>query len=309
MSYYLTNAEIIFNSISSMCTAFILLIIPSTTIISLNRKPSLVGIYITLALWCIIIPCIMLATKATNGSISGENTFVTLKLISVIVFLLASQFFISVKYSKGSEKWNLVRTVVLLSLFAFNILEACYTQFKNYRLENRDPVDLVNVFIGIGLVLILLLNFIRGSRVLVSSGENNKLTLVSNLGIWFIICYTLWNLLFRIQLIQNTSTVIFFAVSLLLPLILHFNGNGDWLQTRGFTLLFLMIVTFGITPGDGRIFPKYNKDGYEQVIDDENIFTKLQKQEWFKYTLLILGFISMIFAFTETYLKNKRIKE
>lgn len=257
----------------------------------------------TLIVWCVILPLTMIATGSTNLSISGETGFVVLKLVSVVVIMLVFQAFIAAKYYK-LEIRTLWWSRVIVLMFAANIAEAIYTQTKNYYepgAEAKHIVDILNPIIGVLLLLVLVGNYRKKEVGVKVDKQRNSIQLDAKLGTWFIIAYTIWNMLFRSRLISNTSSLIFATLSLGLPLICHFTGTGDWLQIRGVGLLALMIFTFGITPAikHFNLLPLYNKEGYDEDVDEDNIISRVQDTEAYRYGMLVAGIATTALAFRE----------
>lgn len=253
--------------------------------------------------WCILLPIIMIATDATMLSISGETAFVVLKLLSVVAIMLVFQAFIAAKYHKKTIRSSLWSKAIVL-MFAANIGEAIYTETKNYfepGVEERHIVDILNPMIGVLLLIILAANFWDKQVDVAIDKPNKSIRLDAKLGTWFIIAYTVWNMLFRSRLISNTSSLIFATLSLGLPLVAHFTGSGDWLQMRGVGLLSLMIFTFGITPVMYRfnLLPLYNKEGYDEDVDEDNIISKAQDTEGYRWGMIVAGFLATGMAFRE----------
>lgn len=230
----------------------------------------------TLSLWNILLPTIMLTTNSLQDvSLSGEDSFVVVKFLSVALFNLVMDLYPrKIKYQRlGSN--------ILSLMFGINILEATITQAMNISKSRSildNTIDLSNSLIGLRLI-----KYVYNNNNI--EFETNRI--YSNYSNRFIICYTLWNLLFRIQLIQNSSTLIFLLVSLVTPLYYSLTKKGDWLQIRGYTLLFLMIITFGLTH-DFKLLPMYNKKGYNPEWDNSLFITWIQKQ-WATKLILLLG--------------------
>ncbi len=248
-------------------------------------------------IWAFVFPLIMIFSDAYSGTLTGEAFFVIIKIISVAVGVLTMQSFISYFHVKGHVS-VFALTWVMNMIVVANISEAVMTQFKNY-LEPEDPtqdpniVDLINAGIGAGLNCVLLWQSVAGPGMrVIKSGENN-IRLASDYRPWFIISYTAWNMLFRSRLIENTSWLVFFTVSLLLPLIEHFNGEGDWLQIRGIGLLAYLVYGLGLTPGEGRLFPVYNTDGYYKAGDDASFISAFQRNDVYRWGLIVVGGITL----------------
>lgn len=294
----------IYISIASACLAWILFIKPLTTI---GPKKSLYYMFSGILVWCIIFPIIMIASKSAYNSISDEDTFVIVKILSLVVAIIIIQGFIAGSYY--GYKNNKLMTIVINIILMLNIAEACYTQLYNYINYDNDHelYNIINPIIGICLIPILIVNIIKGSGMSVVK-HNMSINLYSDIKPWFIIAYSLWNTLFRIHLLPNTSTIIFFIVSIVMPIIIDFTKLGDWLQVRAITLLFIMIITFGLTPNEGNFIPIYNIQGYIKDIDDNNIFSEIQRNNIFKYIILILACISLIMSMRESWIQQSFIR-
>jgi glucose-6-phosphate-specific signal transduction histidine kinase len=146
-----------------------------------------------------------------------------------------------------SKNYKSIASAVLILFFVVNIAEACSA--------TKDPMILAS---GIILCISAIINY----RQVVITTQ----TIDSKLSWMFIIAYTFWNFGFRIQLSENTSIIPFTIVSLILPVIAKIYGY-DWLQIRSITLLFVMIITFGINSGN--ILPMYNKNVEQLIIADK----------------------------------------
>ncbi len=282
----------IFISIAAACFAYLFLIYPSTKILNGNKYSLIVG---TILIYSIIIPIIMLYNGSIETNISGQNLFVSLKFISVAVFVIIMTLFL-IKNTNGNLDYYM--SIILTGILCINILEAVVEQFytsinndQNIPIENN--INVAGSVIGIILIIVLLYKHNKMSV----SRDNSQLKLVSNISIMFAVAYTFWNLLFRIQLIPNTSVFIFFIVSLLLPLFCMITNTGDWLQIRALTLLLVMILTFGIGKNNYSIMPMYNKQGYNQELDDNDPISIFIKNENFKIFLIVMAFITSILSF------------
>jgi hypothetical protein len=257
--------------------------------------------YFTMFIWCILFPTIILITKTYDDSITeqstGESIFVLLKFVSVLIALFAIQGFII--YNNSYKKLNFnTMTIVLSLILIVNIGEACYTQFKLW-VDDKKPnkiIDLINPIIGLLLNVIVIIKIFNKKPMKISTTKDS-IQLSSGFDIWFIIAYTAWNLLFRSRLGESTVIIIFTLTTLVLPLITHLTNTGDWLQVRTIGLLAYLIIILGITEGQGRLFPIYNTQGYDKHTDEQSIITKIQKEEWYSYSLLILGATTLVPSF------------
>ena len=297
----------IYFSLASACFAWLLFVKPLTTV---GPGKNLYFMLAALIGWCFIVPLVMIFSDSVNNSISGEDSFVIVKLLSLVVAIIVIQGFIAkFYYTKTTFGGNFkIMTIVINVILMVNIAEACYTQFKNYttNTDQKTVYNIINPIIGIGLIVSLIINVVKGPGMrVVTSGSN--INLFSDLKPWFILAYSFWNVLFRVHLLPNTSTVLFLVVSIILPIVADFAKWGDWLQVRAITLLFIMVVTFGLTNGEGSIVPIYNSEGYNKVIDDENTFSKIQRNDAFKYTLLVLGGLSLVMSFKESWSQKKTL--
>lgn len=242
---------------------------------------SIESMFGTLSVWSVIIPTIMLATKALDANILDSDKFAIIKFVSVDITLLTIQSFIAYNFYFDIVPYD-VLNYTLNSLFAVNIAEACVTQAMK---KDDIFINRLNTILGVGLI----------AYVIYSSIENGmdiyNLRLVSGYNSYFVVSYTLWNTLFKIQMGKHSTFPMFFMVSLGLPLIAHFSDLGDWLQFRAVGLLSYIIYTLGITPLYGRIFPFYNKDNYME----DTVLSKFQN--YIRYPLLVSGYITLIVSF------------
>ena len=237
--------------------------------------------------WLFLLPLIFVVNKAHENVTSGESTFTLVKLISVIVTMAAFLFF----WKRGPGR---VGTWVIALLFAVNILEAVVWQSNHYT-EERNVVDIANALFGVLLVL-LLIPMYRNKSI-----ESGKDGLDTKFGIWYILAYTTWNLLFRSRLIESSSTLIFFTVTLLMPLLAHVFNHGDWLVVRGAGLLSLVLLTFGLGSGELNILPMYNKQAFDPEADKQSVLSEVQQSDFYRYGLLGLTGVFMIAATRECF--------
>ena len=250
---------------------------------------------ITLLVWCVILPLMAILSGALERSVSGEGEFVWVKLVSVIVVMLAIQYFIVRYYynpMKLNRRWM---TIILVGLFALNIVEAVYTQTKNYfepQATDKSVIDLANAVVGVGLLLCLWLYYRKRSMDI---GESrNQVWLKSKLETWFLVSYSLWNVLFRSRLVENTSWLMFLTVSIILPLVAHATRSADWLQVRGCGLIVVLLFSFGITKGDGTVLSSYNTETYNKTEDRNSIITRMQQSDSYRWGLLGLAFATLM---------------
>lgn len=292
-----TDTNHFYITVASICTIWMLMCYPLIYKISNTWTPSSLAFLV----WVIGIPLTMFITKSYKASLNDdEELFVIAKILSVVMFIVVLHVIFMVNMNLktfGLKKINnKIVNVVLYLILAANILEAVITQLSNYS-EGKNPFDLANGILGILLIVWLPFDaYIKKSGMnILTNGSSQQL--MCNFNLLYILAYTLWNLLFRSELFKNSSVLLFFGVSLLLPIISHLTGYGDWLQVRAYTLLALMILTWGIGPGEYRIFPQYNDDGYDPEDDQNSIWTSTLNQDWYKYTTVSVGFICMFLAF------------
>jgi hypothetical protein len=287
----MTSSTNIFVAIAAACFAYMCLIIPATT--KMSKYPHLL-IYATILLYCGIFPIMTIYSGSVNTTISGDNGFITLKLLSVIFFILILLYF-SVHTSSQSitfKGYN-VMSIVLSSLLIINIFEAVVDQGSRSNMSNYEgKLNIVNTVTG----LLLIISLIRMNPAMSIKSTSTNLSLVSSLTTKFIIAYTLWNLLFRIDLVENSSILIFTSVSLVVPLMCHLLHKGDWLQTRALTLLLVMLLTFGVGYGQYSIFPAYNKLGYDKSADMSDLPTQMFSDDIFKGLVASSAFIITLYS-------------
>jgi Family of unknown function (DUF5692) len=276
----------VFITLASMCFAY-LVIKQSMSL----RKYLFTKFDSTLAvfvIFCLVVPIAMLCTKSFDYALSDESTFLVVKMLSLIVFVAVMNYYMA----RG--KIGRFGSCLILLLIVVNIGEACVTQLRNKpefdSISEVPEANIVNAVSGILMIVGLFVMMLKArSKVSVSSGQ---VSLVNNIPIFFIVAYTAWNLLFRIQLIENESTLLFFGVSLLLPIIMAATGTGDWVYTRVYSLLIVMIITFGFGPVP--IIPDYTKVGYSE--NPQSLIVRLQKSKATKILLLVVSFIfSLLF--------------
>ncbi len=286
----MTSASHLYIALASSCFAYLLLILPATT--KLNKYPYLL-IYCTFFIYCVIFPIVTIYSGAINTSISGSNTFILIKFLSVIAFLLIFLYFAVHSYAQHLVfKGYHVMSVVFVLLLSANIFEAVVDQGTESNLDTYDgKINTTGTVIGLLLIASLFYSFPK-----MSIKSTDKLQLVSNISLKFIIAYTLWNLLFRIQLVENSSILLFACVSLIVPIICHVTKTGDWLETRGLTLLLVMLLTMGIGTGQANIFPGYNTSGY-RISENKDIATQIFSNDVVKGILTSIAFVSVLYSF------------
>jgi len=324
----ITTSTHIFLAVAATCFAWIFFCIPAMKLVS----GSTWLILITLLIYCIIIPVMMISNGSIFSNLSGEQDFMLAKFLSVIAGIIIINGCLLYKYtdfptpflkmlptwisnkltlpswvSKKLPSFEIFMSFMITLLLIVNIGEAGYVSFRAH-VEKKQEQDQVtefqemNVILGaaaVGLIIALLPNLF-GGKLMNYSTENGFLKLDSKYGIIFIIAYTIWNLAFRIQLIENTSVLLFFVVSLVLPFAAHILKVGDWMQIRAYTLLFLMIINMGLSYGEGSLFPGYNKTGYTNK-DRDDILTKPMRNREFKIALAVLSILLTVFSLGESY--------
>lgn len=330
----LTTASHIFLAIASACFAWILFCIPAMKL--MNSKWSLWLIMFTLLVYCIIIPAVMISNESIFTNLSGEKEFMLAKFISVIggIFIISGCLlynysgvklatklkdgcsWIAKKIPRFEQTLNNIgaslekisfekaMTFLISVLMIVNIGEAGYVSFNAVK-ENKPEVDNITEFqpmnlslgiMSVILILVLLINIFKSENLMNASYKDGFLKLSSNFGWLFILAYTFWNLAFRVQLVENTSVLLFFTVSLLLPIVTHFLKIGDWMQIRAYTLLFLMIINMGLAYGEGSLFPSYNQTGYEKHKDLDDVLTKPLRTKELKIFLVVISVVLTLLA-------------
>jgi hypothetical protein len=244
----------------------------------------LAGSVITLFFWAGVVPLIMTSSGAIKRTISGNDDFIVIKLWSVAIALVICQFLVYRALITGRTSGI---TTIMILLLVLNMLEAVVTQYLNYQNTN-NIIDLINPIIGLVLIAGVIKEY-RHKRMYATG-----LDLHSGLSWTFIWGYSFWNLLFRSRLLANTSSFLFLMPSIVLPIATHYFGIGDWFQVRLVGLLMVLVFQLGITPGDGTIFSSYNTQGYNKTIDDANLISQVQKEDWYEQGLLALGAISSV---------------
>ena len=282
-------------SISTSCISWLLFYKPITTIIPEKQGIHKVAYsWLTSGVWAIVLPSILIATDATNNSVTGEDDFINVKLVSVALGVLLISGFTS--YSLIYDKnINNVVSIVLGLVLIVNILEATYTQIQNGIQDTNKKEKVVNIIngsIGAGLCLVLSYMMYKNRNDLITI-PNGTLRINSNFGWYYILAYSFWNVLFRTQLVQNSAVLMFTVTSILLPMFTHYFGVGDWLQMRAYTLLATLIFIYGLTPDD-RFLSRYIKDGYDPEEEKDLWIVKLQRSYYYKFSFLSLGMVFLI---------------
>lgn len=277
-------------------------------LITIGPGKSLNYVIFTTMVLCILIPAIILISETYRDSITGEITdsdfFVLIKFISIALTTLVIQCFVIYYFFYPKKLSFNFLTIVMTMLFLANIGEACYTQYKLW-VDDVKPnkiIDLLNVVVGILLFVAVIIKYFRQKSITIHRNKQ-YIGLKSNFDIWWILAYTVWNLLFRSRLGESTIMVFFLFVSLIVPLGAHITNTGDWVQVRLICLLVYLIMILGFTEGQGRIFPVYNIQGYDKIEDEKSIITKIQKEDWYTYSLVIPG---LIFSTISVYTVSKK---
>lgn len=291
----------IFISLAAACFAWVFMLQPL-----MSKSKIAAGIFGII--WFLVLPIIILASESLLDSIlSRDNAiFAYLKFISVwVTLLVVFGFIIYYNIYGDSRKIHIIRTIVISGLFLINILEASFDQIINRRIDDKmnESVDMANGILGIMLSIILVVSVFYSNGIGVVSTKNTTF-LNFELGTWFILAYSFWNILFRSYIIQNTGTLYFTIVSLFLPLLLHFMNIGNWFENRALTLFFYAITIIGITKSDGRLLPLYNEQGYIEEADSGSPLSSIQGEDWYKVLLLVLTSVCIIGACIEIYMKN-----
>ena len=273
-----------FVSIATACFAYLMVLKPLTTI---GPGKTLFFSALTVLLWFIILPLVLFINGSADNGFGGE--FASIKLISAAVALIVLQALISLRYLKNIISDSTLSIVIGL-LLAINILEAVYTQFKSYQ-DEKKTTDLLNAGLGLAITLGLFFTLKKEKMQIERKGRN--LTLQSNIGWWWIAAYSFWNMAFRSHYAENTAWLIFFVVSIVMPVLVQATGSGDWLQSRTVSLVVLLIVSLGLGPGDWNIFSDYDKSGIP-VTDTKSPISELQNSEVYIYGCTGIGILTFL---------------
>lgn len=307
----ITTSTHIYVSIAAACFAWILLCVPATTLLK-NKGYSAALICFTLFIYCIVFPSIVISNETYKSAIYGEEIFRLAKLLSVVIAVLITQSCLFYTYYYKKNETSSLLTACVYFVFIVNIIEACVTSFKNYYYNKPEidgvteieGADLYLCIMGIIMAIGLFINYYKGGKIGVDSG-GSKLKLICNFSWLFIIAYTIWNLAFKIQLIEHPLVLTFFVVSLLLPIFTHYFGIGDWVQIRALSLLFVIYMEIGLTKGQGSIFPNYNSEG--NIPDKDDNITKFFSNKEFKTLLIGVGMIVTILFFIDIIKNDKSL--
>jgi len=306
----ITTGTHIFIAFAGACFAWLLFCVPAMTLLGKDKTFwSIALICFTIFVYCIVISSFIGANETYKMAIYGEETFRLAKLISLVVGILATQACLFYAYfNDGNEKSITILTICVYIVFIANILEAAATSFVNYA-NNKPEIDKItevsdtNLYTGIMGIIIaiaLAISWYKGSKIGIND-KGQRLKLVCNFSWLIIIAYTIWNLLFKIQLIEHPLVLSFFVISLLMPIIAHALNIGDWMQIRALSLLFVMFMEIGFAKGEGSIFPNYNSQGNKEQYKHD-ILTKIFSHKDFKLMLIILGMIISILSLTNSIL-------
>ncbi len=317
----ITIATHLYIAIATTCLAYLLVVFPITSVFKENFttliKYSPVWT-MTLILY-IILPGIIIHRGLYKFSESGEDNFALMKMFAVIITglgreLFLAYFVLSGNVSKNSKFYTLF-TIFMLITLGGNIAEAVYNQISDRNkpeLDNTTEVpelNIINASMGIILIIVLLIIVFKGHKIGVNNTSGN-LYQITKIGYPFIIAYTLWNLLFVIQT-GGIPTFMFFCTTLLLPIILEFCGVGDWLHTRGVTLMFFIIVMFGIGKGQENILPMYNNLDNRGIgtdfKDSLQLFQENKELKIFLLTMTCLSTVGSLFYYSSSYFVPHKI--
>lgn len=287
----------IFLSVATTLFVNFFFVAPVTTT---GPNDTLAYMYSSLACWGILLPSIIIFNGSYKDSSTGSEDvdFVLIKLISLIVGLFAiNSFIIYDHYTEmgNNQSFRLTMTIVLTTILCLNILEACVSQYRKW-VSDREIVDLINSIIGVLLCVAIVVRYI-GTYKMGIYKNSEVVYLDSNLDIYSILGYTSWNLLFRSRLGESTLVLLFTVLTLLFPILVHILNYGDWLHVRVISLLAYLILITGISPGEGRIFPIYNNQGYDPEYDNDSVITIVQKTCYYRYGLITLSGVFIVISF------------
>lgn len=248
--------------------------------------------------WVIVLPITLLATKVLTDSIMSKSSEVFIYLKYITIWLTS----LTVIYLTYTNHPNLRYYIIPLLAFV-NIIEASLDQLQLLPSEDetkkieskKDPTNMINGIIGILIAFIFLYQGYKYGIDIKNVGGMNILDY--KLDYMIILAYTLWNLHFRSYLLQNTSTFLFFAASLALPIIANIYYPGSWFQVRVLTLFFYISIVLGISKDQSRLLPMYNEQGYIQKPDSESWLSVVQKEDWYKITLIVFIIIFIVLYF------------
>lgn len=301
----ITTTTHFFIAIAAACFAWCLFILPAMTLIPSFKQFDTALIIFTLTIFCVIIPSIMLSNESYKLNIYGEDAFRLAKLLSVVGAIIIIQGCLIYNYKNPTSTYGpKVMTIITYLFFIVNILEACALSFINKDKPDFDKVTEfpeMNLLLGIIAILMvlylfykLIMSFVSGSPGIGLNASDGLLKLQCNFSIFLILAYTFWNLGFKIQEIESPLVLLFLVVSLVLPLVVHIFGLGDWLQVRALSLLFVMIVELGLGKGSDSIFPSYNKTGYDEKETQESPISQFFSKREFKIFLVVMSFMCLI---------------
>ncbi len=298
----ITTGFHIFLAIAFTCFMWVCIVKPFTTLIG-NKWLKYIPI-VTIMIIATVFTSIVIYEELYKNSLSEENNFALAKIIALIIPVIIREFFLFWHVSSGSRNFTYF-TYFTIIILVVNILEASISSYLNIKKPELDNVTevpnlgMVSFINGCALCAMLCMMIIRGYRVGMNY-DKNSLYIVTKFGPLFIIAYTLWNLLFVIQL-GGLPTLLNFFSTLLLPILVEYSGQGDWLHTRGVSLLFFILITMGIGPDESNLLPMYN------ISDEENRdivikttynteLMKVQEMKEVKITVAVMSCIFVIFA-------------
>jgi membrane-associated HD superfamily phosphohydrolase len=164
--------------------------------------------------------------------------FLRLKIFSVFAGVAAILLYSATSTESYSPEWS--RTIVWL--LALNILECTWFDFRQYSgYVRRSFLTMATMGFSAALAIWLLIDMPELRLDSSSGGQHLDSSAIPNA---FIIAYSAWNVVFLYNSLYFDRPISFLVasyVTIAVPLVYHFNGLYDWLESRAL-LLFAYII-------------------------------------------------------------------
>jgi hypothetical protein len=115
-----------------------------------------------------------------------------------------------------------------------------------------------------------------------------------DISLWIVLAYTFFDTLFRSYMMNNSSTMLFFMSSMVLPIISDIVYPYSWLHTRVLSLFMYAMIAVGFGKDDTRILPFYNEQGYMEKADSESQLSIIQGEQWYKILMMVLTSVCIL---------------
>lgn len=264
MTTELTSGFHIFLAIAFTCFMWVCVVRPYTSLLSVKSLKYLPIIMILII--ATVLTSVVLHEELYKKWLPDKSDFAIVKIVTLLIGVIGREIFLYHHSSSGSSNYTFF-TYFVMFFFMINILEASVISY----LDNKENTTNIIIFSnGLLLCVILCIMLFKGYKVGMKY-DKTSLYIVTNFGPLFIMAYTIWNLLFVVQT-GNVPILLNFCSTLLLPILVEYSGQGDWLQTRGISLLFFILFIVGFGNGESNVLPMYNTPPEETVNDNTKSF-------------------------------------